>query len=323
MNLNLQYKLFNINNLHNLKLQNIRLFKISSRFYSNSNLNKKNDLKNIFINNNKFKNNTYIPFIISKQNRCKNILISNFNFTTKDKENKNFNKKSDNVNELSSKNSVENMTKKDIEDIKNKKLANKLDTIFKNEMEDREKYDQERAFILKKLESINNFYKYLRYPIIAIIFPFAWINPFSAMYSYCLIFCHNYLILLTLIESSLFISAGLTSYLVNTNNYSNTTSLISLRDLRNFKRLSSGFIHFSLVLISAILGSNYSNQNGLLLLFLANAYLYTKYCYHIHLNILPKEYFNERMFYIFFNAVWCILLIIIISWKSNLYKMIV
>jgi hypothetical protein len=86
--------------------------------------------------------------------------------------------------------------------------------------------------------------------------------------------------------------------------------------------MSVAFFHFSLILVSAVLANGYSTQYSLLLLFLGNAYLYAKYSYHIFLKLFPKEIFEQRMLMISINCGLCLGLLVVISWKKYLHKMI-
>lgn len=220
-------------------------------------------------------------------------------------------------------NSSQNQSKKEIQDSKNKNLTKKLDTVFQNEYNEKVNNQIENKFVLDKLKNLNKFYRYIRFPIFAIILPFAWMNPFSAAYSYTLLATNNYMIFLTLLESSIFFSAGLTHFLINTENYSLKKNLLSVRDLRNFKRLATGFFNFSFILLSAVLANNYLNHYSLILLLINNLYIYVKYSYHIFLKMFSKEIFTERMVMVIFNAGTCALLLIIISWKNNIHSMLV
>jgi len=316
----------------NLQLLEFRLSNncfrlIKSKFFKNSfaNLTYKNDIR---YNYNNVKQNLF-----SEQKSSFNFHKKNFNFEN----NKNnihqihrffSTKHNDAIKNITNNklnknsNSTETITNKELEVIRNKKLSEKLDSIFKNEFNEKINYQKETEFILNKLKSFNAIYGLLRYPIYIIIVPLSWMNPFSSIYSITLIATNYYIIFLTLIESSIFFSAGLTYYLINTNNYSVKNNLLTIRDTRNFKRMSVSFLHFSFILMSAILANNYSNQYSLILLLLGNAYLYAKYSYHIFLKIFPKDLFQERMMMIFYNVLLCIGLLIIISWKKYLHTMI-
>jgi len=331
-----------------LAIENINFIKLSKMHLNHSDI---HDLQTNILNNKNTLNSYNNHRIFSSSNltynssRSRKILLNasiknNYNYilnrnlsyfsfsTNDDSPQNNYNNKNNEKNSTtnkSSKNTVssaDSLSREELEKIKNIKLANKLDTVFKNELNDKVKNKNEYEFCLNKMRPFNDFYKYLRYPAFAILIPMPWLNPFSTAYSMTLIASNYYMILLTLLESSVFFAAGLTYYMVTIKNYSFEKYLVSLRDKRNFKRMSVAFLHFSLIMLSAVLASSYSNQYSLILLLLGNAFLYAKYSYHILLRLFPKELFEQRMLMIFINCALCVAFLVIISWKKYLHKMI-
>lgn len=319
-------------NLINLSKKHFNHFKEESQINASNknNINNNNIIsklnKNSNINSNK--KIFLISTIEKNKKQISNKNLSYFSFTTTNNSNEsknNNNQRKSSSTSSSTKSSTspaDSLTREELEKQKNKKLTNKLDTIFKNEFNDKVNNQKEYEFILNKIRPFNIFYKYLRFPVFAILLPMPWLNPFSTAYSVALIASNYYMILLTLIESSVFFGAGLTYYLITMESYSFKKNLVSLRDKRNFKRMAVAFIHFSLIMLSAVLANSYSNQYSLMLLLLGNAYLYGKYSYHILLKLFPKELFEQRMMMIFMNCGLCVGLLLVISWKKYLHKMI-
>ena len=215
---------------------------------------------------------------------------------------------------------TESITKEKLEELKHKKLSNKLNTIFENEHKERQNNRSEKEFILEKLERFHITIKLLRFPLFIFIFPFAWMNPFSSLYSFSLIFTNNYMLFLTIFESSIFFSAGLTHYYINTSNYDLMKTFMTYRDSRNFRRMSVSFMFFSMALISAFLSNSFLNNYSLGLILLMNIFLYVKYSHHIILKLFDRDIFLERMTIVFNNCLLIVSLLLIISWKQYIYS---
>ena len=122
------------------------------------------------------------------------------------------------------------------------------------------------------------------------------------------------MILLTLLESSLFFAAGILHFLLN------FKELLPIRDKKSFRRLSQGFLFFSVLLYSAKLANNFLNLHSLMILLFSNIFLYFKTSAHININLFTKDYMLERMVYICSNMLFCVALILIVYWKKNLYS---
>ena len=209
---------------------------------------------------------------------------------------------------------IKNMTAEDIERIRNRHISNKLDTIFKIEKELESKNAKEKEFVENKLKGITDKFIWVRIPSIFLIYPLAFSNPFSTTYSVLMTIANNYAIFLTLLEVSLFFSAGILNYLLN------FKELTDVRDKHSFRRFSTSFIFLSVLLLSAKLANFYLNFHRLFLLNVANVIIYWKLGFHLHHKIFTRDFILQRMFNTSFNILICFLFTLIAYWKSYLYN---
>lgn len=212
---------------------------------------------------------------------------------------------------------IKNVTKKELEELRNKKISDKLDNIFKKEIDTNEKNKNDKIFVLKKIEKIHKILGYMKIPLLIAIYPLAFSNPFSFNYSVILYSVNNYMILLTLLESSLFNAAGVLNYLLNLD------ALIPIREKKSIRRLTQSFLFFSTLLYAAKLSNDYMNMQSLILLLASNIFLYVKISYHVHEKLFTKDYIYERMVYLGYNIFLCLALMIIVYWKKNIYSQLI
>ena len=254
-----------------------------------------------------FTKSIYSRNIFTLKNNKNITYIQNFNFSNE----------SDNKKEKIINKDLRNMTKKDIEDLNNKNISDKLDRIFKKEIDSNKSNQKDKEYVLKKIKNLHDLLIYLKIPVLISIYPLAFSNVFSANYSILIFSVNNYMILLTLFDSSLFFAAGILNYLLN------FKVLIPDREKKSFRRLSQSFLFFTYLLYTAKLANDYLNIHSLFMLLFANFYLFFKAGIHINLNLFTRDYIIERMENINYNIFLCIALILIVYWKGNIYKQLI
>lgn len=212
---------------------------------------------------------------------------------------------------------LKDITKEELEEIRNKNISDKLDRIFKNEIDSNKSNKIDKEYVLKKIENLHKILGYMKIPVLLAIYPLAFSGPFSFNYSILLYSVNNYMVLLILLDSSMFFAAGLLNFLLN------FKELIPIREQKSFQRLSQSFIFFSLILYAAKLCNEYLNIHSLFLLLFSNFFLYLKSSTHINLKLFTRDYIFDRMLHMSYNMFLCIALIIIVYWKRKLYNQLI
>lgn len=301
------------------KVRNLNLFNPNVKNL----LNNSNNINSIFNKFNKFnfiKSLKYQNNIINNNKKSLNTLNNNIQKIQKIQKFKYANNSKNNNNENNNKpinKEIKNLTKKDLEALQNKNISDKLDRIFKREIDSNKSNQKDKEFVLKKIQKILNIFSYLKAPVLLGIYPLAFNSPFCNSYSIILYLVNNYMILLTLLDSSLFFAAGLLNFLLNFKEQE------SIKESKNFRRLSTSFIFFSFVLFSAKFANEYMNIQSLLLLLFANFSLYVKSSMHVNLNLFTKDYILERNKLIIYNKFICIALLLLVYLKRQFYRQLI